>query len=383
MNPTYHPQCSNCALHSAVTNPGIGGDGDTSPDILIVLEAPTRNEDVHNIAAYPSGAAALLRDICQKMNEEGQVTFRFSYVVRCACLEETAAGWLKPRPPTTKEITKCIPWLHEEVAMCKPKAIVLMGGTVVKAVLGSSAKLGDVRGRAIWRGDQVYVPTYHPSNMLENKSSQGKDYKQHSADQYIEWVVQDLILAARVANGEQKQPEDVEWTVAQNEADAMHGLYECSKLGPDEFFGVDIENNCWDDTEVDSIFKKDMRITHLGLSWKRNQALVIPMSFMPDMPQPAKFRPSHKWQRDFVHALWKAKARHAGQNYAYDEVAMHLRYGVTHYRPYHDTILMHHLLWSHLPHALAELARVWTPWGGYEEEVKQTVAKMPRAKRGF
>src|SRR5437867_4265833 len=67
----------------------------------------------------------------------------------------------------------------------------------------------------------------------------------------------------------------------------------------------------------------------------------------------------------------------------YDMVSLHLVYGIPFWHDYHDSLLLHHMLWSHLPHNLADMTKAHTTWGGYENEVKNAVAALAVKLRGY
>jgi uracil-DNA glycosylase family protein len=71
------------------------------------------------------------------------------------------------KTPKRFEIQACLPWLEEELKLLKPVALVLLGATAGKAVLGSSFKVTQARGKPI---DSDLAPlvtaTIHPSAIL-------------------------------------------------------------------------------------------------------------------------------------------------------------------------------------------------------------------------
>jgi uracil-DNA glycosylase len=71
--------------------------------------------------------------------------------------------------PNTSEIGACRPWLDSEIAVVHPQAIVCLGATAAKALLGSSFKVSIQRGRFV---DSPLAPlvtaTVHPSSILRS-----------------------------------------------------------------------------------------------------------------------------------------------------------------------------------------------------------------------
>jgi DNA polymerase len=71
------------------------------------------------------------------------------------------------KTPRRFEIDACLPWLEEELKLLSPEALVLLGATAGKAVLGSSFKVTQARGKPV---DSDLAPlvtaTIHPSAIL-------------------------------------------------------------------------------------------------------------------------------------------------------------------------------------------------------------------------
>jgi uracil-DNA glycosylase family protein len=69
--------------------------------------------------------------------------------------------------PKRFEIDACRPWLEEELRVVKPDALVLLGATAAKALLGSSFKVTQHRGELL---ESEFAPivsaTIHPSAIL-------------------------------------------------------------------------------------------------------------------------------------------------------------------------------------------------------------------------
>ena len=69
----------------------------------------------------------------------------------------------------------CIPWLRAELAVVEPGAIVLLGATAAKALLGPSFKLTEARGAPI-ESDlaPLVTATAHPSAILRTRDADAR-----------------------------------------------------------------------------------------------------------------------------------------------------------------------------------------------------------------
>ena len=71
----------------------------------------------------------------------------------------------------------CRPWLERQIALLKPKVIVLLGKAAVHSVLHDDGSLGSLRGRRFeYQGIPVVV-TYHPAYLLRNLPEKAKAWE--------------------------------------------------------------------------------------------------------------------------------------------------------------------------------------------------------------
>jgi uracil-DNA glycosylase len=74
------------------------------------------------------------------------------------------------RTPKRFEVDACRPWLDAELDVVGPEALVILGATAGKALLGSGFKLAQVRGQPIDSDLAPFVSaTVHPSSILRQR----------------------------------------------------------------------------------------------------------------------------------------------------------------------------------------------------------------------
>ena len=74
------------------------------------------------------------------------------------------------RKPTKDEISIYKPWLYQQIHVIEPLILVLIGSTVLNALLGNSKKISENRGIwHNWNGINT-LPIFHPSYLLRNPS---------------------------------------------------------------------------------------------------------------------------------------------------------------------------------------------------------------------
>jgi DNA polymerase len=85
------------------------------------------------------------------------------------------------RTPENAEMAACFPYLKRQIALIRPRLIVLLGRTAVNSVLGESRSLASLRGRTLsYRDDDREIPvlvTYHPAYLLRNLPDKAKSWE--------------------------------------------------------------------------------------------------------------------------------------------------------------------------------------------------------------
>ena len=78
--------------------------------------------------------------------------------------------------PKRFEIDACKPWLEEELRVVSPDAVILLGATAAKAILGSSFRVSKQRGELL---DSELAPlvsaTIHPSAILRAPDDEARE----------------------------------------------------------------------------------------------------------------------------------------------------------------------------------------------------------------
>jgi uracil-DNA glycosylase len=179
--------CRACPLWKSGTQT-VFGDGKRSASLVLVGEQPGDRED---IAGKPFvGPAGRILD--QALETAG--------ISRSSAYVTNAVKHFKWRPsgkrrlhqtPRANEIEACKPWLEAEIAVIKPKALVCLGATAAKALLGSQVRITRDRGRPL-ESDlaPLAIATAHPSAILRLRD----DEERRAAR---EELVADLTLVAR------------------------------------------------------------------------------------------------------------------------------------------------------------------------------------------
>jgi len=95
------------------------------------------------------------------------------------------------KTPAQREAAACLHWLQDEIELVQPQAIVALGATAARSLLGRTVGVNAERGRWLARDDgRRVLVTLHPSALLRVQDSE-----QREAD-YARWV-EDLSQATQ------------------------------------------------------------------------------------------------------------------------------------------------------------------------------------------
>jgi DNA polymerase len=157
--------CRACPLWEHATQT-VFGSGTPQAALLVVGEQPGDQEDRQGLPFV--GPAGRLLD---QAFEAAGIGRRDIYLTNAVKHFKWVAGERgKPRihkKPNAVEIRACHPWLVEEIAAIRPRAIVCLGATAAQSLLGRDFRVTHHRGRPIASpfGAPI-VATIHPAAIL-------------------------------------------------------------------------------------------------------------------------------------------------------------------------------------------------------------------------
>ena len=179
--------CRGCHLWRHATQT-VFGEGRKASRVMFVGEQPGDKED--RAGAPFVGPAG--RELDRALEQVGidRADVYVTNVVKHFAFEERGKRRLH-RTPKRFEIEACKPWLEEELRAVGPEAVVLLGATAGKALLGPSFRVTKLRGQPI---DSDLAPlvtaTVHPSAILRAPDDEAR-YAERRA------FTQDLRIVAK------------------------------------------------------------------------------------------------------------------------------------------------------------------------------------------
>ena len=159
--------CTACGLCNKRTNT-VFGVGDAQAEWMLVGEAPGENEDLQG-EPFVGQAGKLLDNMLGAL---GLARGRNVYI----------ANVLKCRPPGNRnpepeEVVQCEPFLKRQIALIKPKVIVVLGRFAAQSLLRSTTPIGKLRGTVhTYEGIPVVV-TYHPAYLLRTLTDKARAWE--------------------------------------------------------------------------------------------------------------------------------------------------------------------------------------------------------------
>ena len=139
-------------------------DGDLQSDLMIIGEAPGKEEDEEGIP-FVGRAGQLLDKMLSAIKLEREKVYITNVL-----------PWRPPqnRTPTDQEILDFLPFLQKQIEIIKPKFIYLLGTTAAKAILSTPLSLGKLRGKWYeYKSVNLNTPinvlvSYHPAFLLRS-----------------------------------------------------------------------------------------------------------------------------------------------------------------------------------------------------------------------
>ena len=148
--------CTQCGLSETRTQV-VFGVGDPQARLMLVGEAPGRNEDLQG-EPFVGAAGALLDSLLAEIGIERPEVY-IANVLKC-----------RPpgnRDPRTEEIDACKGYLREQVRLISPEVMMTLGNFATKLLLNTEVGITRLRGRPHrWWLNALLVPTFHPAAAL-------------------------------------------------------------------------------------------------------------------------------------------------------------------------------------------------------------------------
>jgi uracil-DNA glycosylase len=160
--------CTRCSL-SATRTQTVFGVGNQNADWLIVGEAPGAEEDRQG-EPFVGRAGQLLNSMLLAIGLPREQVY-IANVLKC-----------RPpgnRDPSPTEAAECLPYLERQIALLKPKIMLVVGRIAAQNLLRTDKTLGSLRQQVHRFGlsEVPLVVTYHPAYLLRTPGDKRKAWE--------------------------------------------------------------------------------------------------------------------------------------------------------------------------------------------------------------
>lgn len=153
------PDCNRCPLHTFGRKQVVNSVGNFNADLMFVGEAPGADEDIQG-EPFVGKAGQLLTDIIEKGLQIPRQDVFIGNINRC-----------RPpgnRTPAPEEAVVCKPFLLREIAVVRPKVIVVLGAHAAQTLLETKTPISKMRGHFHDLNGVKVMPTFHPAYLLRD-----------------------------------------------------------------------------------------------------------------------------------------------------------------------------------------------------------------------
>lgn len=136
------------------------GAGDPHARVVIIGEAPGRNEDLTG-EPFVGAAGKLLDELLASIGMSRAHVY-IANIVKC-----------RPpgnRNPSATEVETCTPFLAEQLRIIDPHFLVTLGNYATHFVLGTNEGITGLRGTLHESGSFTVLPVFHPAAALYDRS---------------------------------------------------------------------------------------------------------------------------------------------------------------------------------------------------------------------
>ena len=158
-------KCTKCSLYKTRKNT-VFGEGNSDSDIMIIGEAPGREEDDVG-RPFIGRAGKLLNEFLKSISLNRDSVF-IANTIKCRPPEN--------RDPEVVEINACSDYLDQQINIIKPKVLVLLGKVAANRLLNEDIPMSELRLKEFFidKYDIPIIVFYHPAYILRSPSQKKK-----------------------------------------------------------------------------------------------------------------------------------------------------------------------------------------------------------------
>ncbi len=162
---TQIASCAQCELAAGRTQ-SVFGIGDAQADLMIIGEAPGRDEDMKG-EPFVGRAGLLLNAMLHAIGLEREQIF-IANVLKCRPPQN--------RDPSLAEIEACSNYLKAQIEHIQPKMLLVVGRIAAHFLLETNVAVGKLRLQVHHYQGIPLIVTYHPAYLLRRPSEKRKSW---------------------------------------------------------------------------------------------------------------------------------------------------------------------------------------------------------------
>ena len=156
-------KCRECPIGEFATQ-SVNGEGRLHAPLMFVGEQPGDQEDLQG-HPFVGPAGKLLDRALESLGIPRDIVF-VSNAVKHFKFELRGKRRIH-KTPTQREAAACLHWMEDEIALVQPKALVALGSTAARSLMGHAISVTAERGNWLTRADgRKVLITLHPSALL-------------------------------------------------------------------------------------------------------------------------------------------------------------------------------------------------------------------------
>ncbi|MEO7774309.1 MAG: uracil-DNA glycosylase [Steroidobacteraceae bacterium] len=160
--------CTKCGLRAGCTQT-VFGVGHREASWMVIGEAPGAEEDKQG-EPFVGRAGQLLNAMLRAIDLAREDVF-IANILKCRPPDN--------RDPKADEVATCMPYLHRQIALLKPKILLAVGRIAAQNLLATDTPIGKLRGQVHRFGEAgtPLVITYHPAYLLRSPTEKRKAWE--------------------------------------------------------------------------------------------------------------------------------------------------------------------------------------------------------------
>lgn len=159
--------CTSCKLCERRTQT-VFGVGDRQAEWMMIGEAPGEQEDKQG-EPFVGQAGKLLDSMLRAIGLTRETGVFIANVLKC-----------RPpgnRDPEPDEVAMCDPYLKRQIALVKPRVIIVLGRFAAQSLLQTQTPVGKLRGKVHEVEGVPVVVTYHPAYLLRTLTDKARAWE--------------------------------------------------------------------------------------------------------------------------------------------------------------------------------------------------------------